>query len=46
MLRTNAVEQDRGGFVGGVLGDELAGEGFYQDGLTKRVYPVQFQINR
>jgi hypothetical protein len=31
----DAFEEDAGGFVGGVLGDELAFEGFGEDGAIK-----------
>jgi hypothetical protein len=31
------LQQCGGGFVLGVLGDELAGEGFFQDGLAQGV---------
>ena len=31
----DAFEEDGGGFVVGVLGDEFAGEGFVEDGLAE-----------
>ena len=31
----DAFEKDGGGFVVGVLGDELSFEGFFQDGLAE-----------
>ena len=33
----DALEEDGGGFVVGVLGDEFAFEGFLEDGLTEAV---------
>ena len=33
----DALEEDGSGFVGGVLGDELASEGFGEDGLFKLI---------
>ena len=33
----DALEQDGGGLVVGILGDEFAFEGFLEDGLTEAV---------
>jgi len=34
-LGLDAAQQGGGGFIAGVLGDEVAGEGFFQDGLAQ-----------
>jgi hypothetical protein len=33
----NPIEQNIGGFVGGVLGDEVAAEGLGEDGLVETI---------
>jgi len=37
----DAGEEGGGGFVGGVLGDEAAGEGLFQDGLAQGFAELQ-----
>ena len=42
----DAVEQDGCGFVVGVLGDELAFEGFLEDGLAEAGGAVKVGVSR
>lgn len=41
----DAGEEGGGGFVGGVLRDEAAGEGLLQDGLPERLRPFEGRVD-